>query len=263
MPTKKKEVAVVEKNELVVSNEDFDLFAQDGQQDDNISQEDCAIPRLTLLQSNSPQCNPAHDKYIKGVVAGDLLDSVTGKTFDGSEGVVVIPCSFRKTYLEWHDRNSKDGKGFIADHGNNPSVLNNTTKNDKGKDVTPEGTIIEPTCEYYVLVVTDEGASPYVLSLKSTGLKVSKTWNSNIKLQKRKHPGTGQVFSPAMFYCTYKVTSIGESKDDYSWMNWKIDVAEDTVSLEGGLDLYKEAKLLSEAVSTGEKKADNSDNENF
>jgi len=263
MSKKKEELEESKSAEVAVVDQNMEMFMEDSQIDDGIDQSDCAIPRLSLLQSNSPQCAKGNAKYIKGAEAGDLFDSVNQKIFKGEDGVTVIPCHFRKTFLEWHDRDSKDGAGFVADHGNDPSVLDACVKNDKNKFVTEAGTIVEETAEYYVLLLDEDGiAEPYVLSMKSSGLTVSRKWNSLLKLAKRKN-AKGVVFKPAMFYMSFTITTLPQSKDDYTWMNWSVNKGEDVPALEGGIDLYTQAKALHEAVASGQKKANNEESEEF
>ena len=269
MPKKKEELAESKGTDLVaaVAEENMEMFMEDGQEDDGINQKDCAIPRLTLLQNNSPQCSKGNAKHIAGAEAGDFYDSVNQKVFKGEEGVKVIPCSHRSTFLEWHDRDSKEGSGFVADHGDNPEILYGTTKNEKDKYVTEAGTIIEKTAEYYVLLIDEGGfANPYVLSLKSSGLTVSRNWNSKIKLARRKN-AKNELFKPAPYYLSFTVTSKPQSGtkggNDYTWMNWEIESSDDVPTLDGGIGFYTEAKALVKAVNSGDKKADNENAEAF
>ena len=51
----------------------------------NMTQDDLLIPRLKILQTQSPEVNKADGSYIKGAEAGHILDNVAGKVFDGSK----------------------------------------------------------------------------------------------------------------------------------------------------------------------------------
>lgn len=266
---KETEIEVSKKNEVALPMEDFDLFMSDGKQDEKISAEDCTIPRLNLLQSNSPWCQRGKPQYNPEAKAGDFVDTITDEIFSGDEGIRVIPCAQRTTYLEWWPKESKDGQGFIADHGNTPEILRSTTKGGTtgNKDVTERGTHIEKTMEFYVLLVKEDGSfSPYVISFKSTGLKVAKDWGSLINGARRKHPSTGQLFSPAKYFCSYTLSSRPQEKNGDTWMNWTVQSSDDVPSLTGGVALYTEAKNFADVINSGAKKADrseSSDNEGF
>lgn len=238
-------------------------FAADAAQDKGISADDCTIPRIKLLQAGSPQCKRGHEKYNPDAKEGDLYDTVNDRLFNGDKGITIIPLCFKVSYLEWKDRDA--GGGFVANHGDNPSVLNNTTKNDKFKDITPEGNIIEKTAEYHVLLVDEDGnTSPYVLSMSSSQLKVSKDWNTMISLAKRQVPGKeeGTMFSPAMFFISYQLTTIPNSnaKGD-TWMSFHVKTGEDVIKLPNGVEIYGEASKTAAAISAGEVKAEEHSND--
>lgn len=233
-------------------------FAADAAQDNGISADDCTIPRLKLIQSSSPQCKRGNEKYDEEAKEGDLYDSVNNRYFRGDTGVTVIPLCFKISYIEWKDRDA--GGGLVANHGDNPSVLNNTTKNDRFKDITPEGNIIEKTAEYHVLMVDEEGnTSPYVISMSASQLKVSKDWNTMISLAKRQVPGgeEGQMFRPAMFFISYQLTTVPNSnaKGD-SWMSFSVKTGEDVIKLPNGVAIYGEASSTADAIKSGEMKSE-------
>lgn len=257
MPKAKQELEKKESSLAIADAEMFEADANDIR--DNISQEDIAIPRISLLQSNSPQANRAHAKHIDGAAPGDFVNSVTKEVISGEKGMLVIPCHFDSTYLEWYPRNSPLGEGFVADHGNNPEVLIGTNKDDKNKDVTDHGTIIEKTAQYYVLIISEDGTTtPAVISMKSTGLKVSRDWNFSIKSIARFNPANGNRLAKApMFFGAYRLSSNPESKDDYSWFNWAVKPEGDTPLLPNGMELYAEAKAFAMAAANNEKKVDN------
>jgi hypothetical protein len=57
----------------------------------NIGREDVRLPRIAVAQPLSPELDEVHEKYILGLKAGDLFNSVTGEVFGkGPVGVVVV-----------------------------------------------------------------------------------------------------------------------------------------------------------------------------
>jgi hypothetical protein len=248
----KEEVAVVPAAELALEGMDF----LGDSTTNNISADECTIPRLNILQKTNGETNKRDDKYIEGAESGMFFDNLSKQVYDGGEGVLVIPVCFKVKYLEWWPRLSTQGKGFVADHGDNASILDSTTKNDKGHDMTENGTQIVKTNEYYILLETTEGFKPFVISMKSTGLRPSKIWNSLISTAKRLVPGsTDQMFNPAMYFISYRLKSVFESNDHGDWFNWSVSTDVDTLSLDGGVELYNEAKKIADSINTGEVKA--------
>ena len=50
----------------------------------NMTQDDLLIPRLKILQAQSPEVNKADGGYVKGAEAGHIYDNVSGNITDGS-----------------------------------------------------------------------------------------------------------------------------------------------------------------------------------
>lgn len=231
----------------------------DAEQDAGAGQEsmdrkDFMIPRLSILQSGSPQVKKAEqDKYIKGAEEGMICDVLNSRIFSGEQGVLVIPCSYRRTNIEWKPNRG----GFVADHGADDKLLETCTKDpEKGAMVLPNKNILQVTAEYFVLVVNPDGTTaPFVLSMSGSQLKKSRRWNTMInQLRVPKADGTG-TFNPAMFYRAYRLQTVPESNDKGAWFSWQIVSEEDVLKLRGGEEIYLAARALRQSVATGEVKA--------
>ena len=94
------------------------------------SADDYAIPFLRVLQSMSPQLKKSDGKYIQGAEEGMFFNTVTESIYDGTEGVSIIPCAYKKKYIEWIPR--EKGGGFVSDE-HDASILKQCKKNDKGR----------------------------------------------------------------------------------------------------------------------------------
>ena len=222
---------------------------------ENISAKDIAIPRLSILQALSPQLNKAESVYIKGAEVGGLLDNVNTKVMDGEVGVIVVPVSYRRAYIEWKPR--KLGGGFIKDHGSDDAILEQCTKDeDTGMDVLPNGNEIVTTGEYYCIFIDPETQElkQCVISMVKTQFRKAKLWNSLISGINLPRPDGKGTFSPAMFYQSYKITTVPESNDKGRWFGWKVTKDKPTVELEGGEQLYMLAREFRKAVAAGEVK---------
>ena len=72
------------------------MLQQDaGAGQENMSQDDLAIPRLAILQQLSPQCQKNASEYIEDAEPGYLLNSVTEDMYSGEEGLKILK-TFRK-----------------------------------------------------------------------------------------------------------------------------------------------------------------------
>jgi hypothetical protein len=90
-----------------------------------------------------------------------------------------------------------------------------------------------------------------VIDMKSSQLKVSRRWKTQIALQKVKHPKTGQSITPPLFANQWKFTTVEESNDQGSWFNYQIEL----VGLIQDRNLMLEAKAFRDSVASGEVKA--------
>ena len=122
---------------------------------------------------------------------------MTKSTYDGVKGINVIPCGYKREYVEWSDR----GEGTsapVAIHSVDSGIIKEATRDASYKDRLPNGNYLENTASYFVVV--DDG-SQALISMKSTQLKVSRTWNSMMNSIKLK--GKNGLFTPAMYSHVY------------------------------------------------------------
>jgi len=182
---------------------------------ESIGKDDLAIPFLTLLQSNSPQL--MEDKSLR---PGMIFDTVLKK---GYESIIVVPCNYEKQYVEWTPRES--GGGIQGTHSaiDGLELLKACKKDDKGKDILPNGNLLVPTAVYYVVYMHGEDSAKAIISMTSTSLKKSRRWNSimaGITMKGKE----GTPFTPPLFSHTYKMTTVGEKNVHGSWYNWDISM---------------------------------------
>ena len=207
------------------------------------------IPFIRALQALSPQLNKKKPEYIDGAEQGDLFNTVTGQVWKGEEGVTIIPCYQVTKYLEFTPRDM--GGGFLGEISPTNPVLQQTTRQGS-KELLPTGNELVKSDQHYCLVLDGEGSfQPAVIDMKSTQLKVSRRWKTQIAMQKIKHPKTGQMITPPLFATEWKITTVEESNDQGSWFNPSVE----KVGLVGERDLMLEAKAFRDSVAAGDAKA--------
>ena len=61
---------------------------------------DLQIPFVRLIQAMSPQIKKSDPSFIPGASQGDIFNTVTGQSWDGEEGVTVVPCYQETKYRQ-------------------------------------------------------------------------------------------------------------------------------------------------------------------
>jgi len=239
--TKKQSTQIVEKKSFDIAS----LAIQE--QDlghDNITTKDITLPRLKLLGSTSPECNPGGPSYIENARPLMFFNSVTKKLYDGKEGMFVVPCYYKLVYKEW---NPNQQGAPINEYPGNSDILQQTTR--KGaKDYLENGNYIEANGEHYVLILDKDQnyVEKAVVYMKSTQFKKSKQWNAMIMNQKRKVNDT--VVDLPRWSQVYKLRSVLESgKSDRSWSGYMIDHVGDVSQ-----DVYQIGKSFHNDVKKGD-----------
>lgn len=200
-----------------------DMAAYSGGGLENTDRDSFAIPFLAIIQKTSPQVDKDSDLYIKGAEAGDLLLTSSGELFKDEDGVDVVFCGYRRTFLRWAPMD--DGGGFKGEI----DVAEVAVMRAKGKLIEEDGRlfadngdIVQDTRIHYVLVVREDGTfTPAVMSVKSTQIKKSKMLMTQIQSYIAKD-GAGKSFTPPSFGHVYHAETVAESNDKGSWRGWKL-----------------------------------------
>jgi len=207
------------------------------------------IPFVRVAQALSPQLNKKKPEYVDGLSNGDAFNNLTGQVWKGDEGLIVVPCYQTTKYLEFVPR--EQGGGFRGEISPNDPVLHRTTRNG-GKEILPNGNELVKSDQHFCLIVEPDGMTqPVVVDMKSTQLKVSRRWKTQIAMTKVKHPTTGVVFTPPVFGTLWKLTTVEETNDKGDFYNWSVE----KIGTVESKDLLLEAKSFRESVMRGEVKA--------
>ena len=207
------------------------------------------IPFVRLAQSLSPQLNKKKPEYIDGLQLGDAFNNVTGQYWSGEEGITVVPCYQTTKYLEFTPR--EQGGGFRGEISPLDPRLQNTTRNG-GKELLPDGNEVVKSDQHFCLIIEPDGTTqPVVVDMKSTQLKVSRRWKTQIAMKKIKHPKTGQMITPPLYASMWRLRSVEESNDKGDFSNWVVE----SLGLVDDKNVFQEAKAFRDSVLAGEVKA--------
>tara|TARA_R110000803_G_scaffold41804_1_gene89802 strand:+ start:2682 stop:3473 length:792 start_codon:yes stop_codon:yes gene_type:complete len=212
---------------------------------DNMSQDDMALPFLRVLAQLSPEINKRDAKYIEGAEAGMIFNTVTKDIYDGEKGLNIVPCYYKREYVEWSER-GEGSSAPIATHQKDSPVIGTAKRDSSWKDRLPNGNYLENTASYFVLT---EDMQTALISMKATQLKVSRNWNSMMNSITLK--GKNGLFTPPSYSHVYKLKSVQQSNDKGTWFGWNIE----KVGPVQDKNLYAASKQFAESVSKGDVQA--------
>ena len=234
---------VATKKEGALATFDMEADAQQGAQ--NISQEDLALPFLKILGQLSPEVNKRDGKYVEGAEPGKIINTVTNELFDK---ISVVPCHYKRQYIEWQDRGTSGSGAPVAIHDADSDIVSQTTRGKDYKDRLANGNYLDNTASHFVLTLGDT-PSTALISMKSTQLKVSRKWNSmmmGIKLQ-----GKNGLFTPPTYSHIYNLSTVQMSNDKGTWFGWDVAKAGPVEDK----SIYDMSKSFAESVNKGDVQA--------
>ncbi len=142
---------------------------------ENVTNEDVIIPRIEVVQALSPARKRNDPAYIDGAEEGMLFNNVTRELY-GSE-VTVVPVFYTKQYLVWKDRKQGGGTNGFRGAFNSRSDAENAIN-----ELAEDGLEVVDTAQHFVLVWHNNKWSEAVISMAKSKMKVSKRWNSLMRL---------------------------------------------------------------------------------
>lgn len=186
-------VAEVPKTEGMMSmfNQDQtpDWAKGQGRGNENVGTKDLVLPRLEIVQAQSPIKDTNEDAR-----EGMLFNSATGDLL--GDTVFIVPIFFRVEYLVWKD-NDKGGGFFGAYDSEGEAQARVQEEASNGED--PRDLEIVDTPVHYCLRVREDGSSEQiVISMPKSKAKVSRKWNAMIQI------AGGDRFSRAYRVTTFK-----------------------------------------------------------
>lgn len=188
--------------------------------------EDYLIPRVQIAQALSPELKKSEPQYIEGLAQGNLFNTVTRENY-GTE-LVVIPLQFSKSRIYFRQR--AQGGGILCqsangiDGGSVSPLCETCPKAQWGSSDDPKNKngIACTTFMNYPSLILRKDAPPDLasVSLKSTGIKVAKRWNSLMRMR------LGPTNQPVpIFSGLYKLQTIEEKNAQGTFYNLLVTAA--------------------------------------
>lgn len=209
----------------------------------DLSPDQVLVPRIKLLQSQSPQAKKMHGDYVQGAEEGDILESVSQNLYKGAEGLLMVPFSYRYIFIEW-EKNEDGGGKLLENHG---SKIPDCQSNGRGGYERTHPTLgipteIVPTFEYFIMIIDPEtgDTKDALISMSKTNAKVAKRFNSMISDVRAENKEGKRVPAP-MFWRTYQLTSVPQSDDRNSWAIYKVEYGQNLIDMPGGEEILEQA----------------------
>ena len=185
---------------------------------ENVNTTSLALPILKLLQNGSGEAQKRNQNYVEGAEPGMFLNTVTKKTYDGANGIEVIPCHYKLEFQEWADFGTGSGRPENIYDAN--SDILSKTKNEMGKDRLDNGNYILTVGQHYVLIRDGNSTENALISMSSSQGKISRKWNSmmmSITLDGKNGP-----YTPPSFSHKYRLTSVLNSGKGNQWYGYNV-----------------------------------------
>lgn len=233
----------------------LDYGEDQGKGFENQDREDYAIPLINVLQALSPVVQDDKNK----AKAGGIINSATGRVFNGESGLPFIPCLTQHVFVEWIPRDK--GGGFIGIHAKGSDTVVSAKEKAKafGKYTTPNGNDLVETFYVYGIAL-DEDNNPFqaVIPYTSTKIKRYRTWMTTARDIRINLPD-GSRISPPLFAHRYLLKTIKEKNNMGEFFNMTIGfdgAGADKCRLAPDDDLYLLAKDCRDSVASGAARAD-------
>jgi hypothetical protein len=146
---------------------------QSAKGNENVGREDLVIPRIELVQALSPCLDENDGAYIEGSKMGQMFNTVTRQIY--RPPLTFVPVYYYKEWLCWRDRKQGGGFGgsFASDQEARAAIQDQED---------PENWESMETGQHLVLALYGDKIEEVMLSMSRTKLKVSRQFNSMIKL---------------------------------------------------------------------------------
>ena len=217
------------------------------------SGDDIAIPFVSVLQSNSPQCADEDSTARPGMI----YNTVTEEAVSGKEGLVLIPATTQHVFVEFVPRD--EGGGFVGVHQvDSPEVKQAKSSCEFGQYKSSAGNELVETFYVYGVMEDDDGnaGGMAVLAFTSSKIKVYKRWNTKLRMFTINNGG--RKIRPPLFAHRVRLTTEKEKNAKGEFFNFKLQPAEGDLQsslIPPGDERMEAAKQCKDLIEGGEARA--------
>ena len=235
---KAQETALAEAEELEL------LETVAGAGTDDLTRDDVLIPFIKIIQSNSDQRTPSSPNFIEGAGEGDICNTATKELL---KGIKFIPLVYDKRWVEWGDREKKEGP--VKSHQTS-EILSQCFRGENNRLFVrgTQHTIVE-TAIFFGLVLTDTWFESVCITMYGSQLRKAKqimTFAQNDMISGKK----GKFRAP-LYYRIYRLKTQHEHNVKGQWQGWVVE-RDITTSEWCRANNYKFADFIEHAKKTRE-----------
>lgn len=156
---------------------------------EEVGQSDLQQPRLKLLQAISNETMRQHSDYVEGAEPGMFMHSITKALLP--QPLYLINLYYVKRWNVW--RTQKAGGGPVAFCATEAEAMEELARAVELERINPNDTVriaetfeVVETPEHWCLMVDPQtgDVEPIIVDMPSTKQKVSKGWNSQLKMER-------------------------------------------------------------------------------
>jgi len=256
-PTK---VAKKESSGLIVPDNLANMFVEDaGAGQAGVGKDDLALPFIKIIQNGSPERKKSHAKFIQGTEEGDIFNNVTKEVWKKDDGIYVVPCAYRFAYPIFIPMEPYGG-GILGELDPSDPIIQQAVRDENNRDMLPKeyaeklgapAVEMVPTAEHYVLVVDQKTGTfqEALLYMKGASRKVSRVWNTQIKMQTAKIDN--RLIKLPSFGAIWHLSTVEKTKENKTWCEYSVI---GRVSYVQDAEMYEQAKSFSELIESGQVK---------
>jgi hypothetical protein len=189
--------------------------------------EDNIIPLVYVLQPLTPQAQAHRPEYLPGAVPGSIwLKNAADPIVPGNVGILFQPCVLTVEWIEWVPRDKGGGLAGIwpnKKEGRNdvPDCPDAKATHPDGQGfpswTRPNGNDLILTRSHAGFVIRDGMPLPYSIPFSSSGLTISRAWNTRMGSKYRK---SGLLADP---WCVvYRLKTVAKHNNKGDWFAFDI-----------------------------------------
>jgi len=165
-------------NALIVKGDNLPKHASAaGRGNEGVSASHMTIPRLKQLQKMSDEVDKHHENFIDGAEPGTFMNDLTGELL--GEELLIVNINFKDDWVIWRKR--EKGGGWVATYKSRSEAEKHVADEDNPSDFQ-----IDNTHSHLLLILdekTGEVSKPIMFDCKSSKLRVSRNWNTQINMK--------------------------------------------------------------------------------
>ena len=189
---------------------------------ENVTSADLKLPFLKICYGSAPLLDQSSPMYNPDAKLGDMYNEVTGTWYPNKTGVLVVPCHYINTFVEWKEREQGEINRPVAVY--RTALEAGSTTKEGAKDRLENGNYLEDTGNHFCYTLNEsfEIQEQVIVMFSKTHRKVSKAWWT--MMNQTKISDDQGWYTPATFNTVYKLhTEQKKNEAQNVYFNYKVE----------------------------------------